>query len=531
MKIRSFLSLTGLLAGLAQPGAANMSVTFDTSAFTDTSGLYVTFAGQESDMVYDPGGVAETINFNANSISIGGTSYGTSKAYKLDDINANGLTLNSSTSLLGFVSYGGTTGIAQLGTGVQPDPLSSATSRYSNFEVTYDGSGGGADITNITAFGGSIKLSFLNGSTVQSYVGNTLNTGDMFREFVKTTNRGLSSSAIYTDGGEFLRAIGPNKFPASIDGSLEQVPYPTFNGYLNNLYTGSNAGADDLGTKMTNLAPTASPGGMGSAGFNSTGTATEVTPNTGYNLDYHFQAKVVEVAAPGSASAPDGTYQVVLSGYVNATPQGGGTTVKYDNLSITINADDPGNDDLFMTNFLYQETIEGPNVSVVLNGWGALENDFGAATTESALQLKAAGDFTQAMLAGFVGSTVQIDMNGIMTNLGDLTTYELWENAVLLAYAPARAGMGDEFYSLWGEVVAANSEALKDGTTYSRLGVYGSPYDDRFDINLISPDANTTEMRITLLADGNLSIIPEPGTFALGAGFLAGTLALLRRKR
>ena len=52
-------------------------------------------------------------------------------------------------------------------------------------------------------------------------------------------------------------------------------------------------------------------------------------------------------------------------------------------------------------------------------------------------------------------------------------------------------------------MVSANSGGI-NGSSFSRGGVYGSPYDDRFGLNLISPDASTDEMRITLLADGNL---------------------------
>ena len=69
------------------------------------------------------------------------------------------------------------------------------------------------------------------------------------------------------------------------------------------------------------------------------------------------------------------------------------------------------------------------------------------------------------------------------------------------SYEPAQPA--NPYYSAYGNVVSANSGGL-NGITFSRGGIYGSPYDDRFGLNLISPNADTDEMRITLLADGDL---------------------------
>ncbi|MET3872992.1 hypothetical protein J3R74_002862 [Puniceicoccus vermicola] len=530
MKILQTFLFSITLAFGASPLGASMSLTFDTSNFSDTSDLWVTFAGASSDMVYDSGGSNESINFSSGSIDIGGTSYGTSKAYRLDDINANGLTVNSTTSLIGYISYGGKSGLSQLAPGTQPSPFSTTTSRYSNFELSYNGTAGGADLTNITAYGGSLKLAFLNGATEQGYVANTLNTGDMFRELAAAFG-GVSSSAIVTDGnGKFLRAIGPNKFPASVSGSMAQNPYPSFNGYLKNLYQNSGNGTQFLGTKLTNLAPDADPGGNGATGTKSTSGAdtNRVAQSTGFNLDYHFQAKVEQVEGE-SGSAPDGTYKVVFTGYVNATNQSNPSeTYKYEGLEIVVNADEPGGSDpnLYMTNFLYLETIDGADVSVSASGWQDLVTDFGEGFTEGGLKLKVAGDFAQAILSGLVGSDVEI--NGKV--IGEMSSYELWEKAALYAYGPAQPD--DEFYSLWAQVVAENSEVqIPGGAFYDRLGVYGSPYDDRFGTNTISPNGDTTEMRITLLPDGSLSLVPEPDSWALGLGLFAGVFVLVRRRR
>jgi len=60
--------------------------------------------------------------------------------------------------------------------------------------------------------------------------------------------------------------------------------------------------------------------------------------------------------------------------------------------------------------------------------------------------------------------------------------------------------------------------------------VYASPYDDRFGTNTIHPDITTTEMKITLQPDGNLSlVVPEPNSGILLLGGL-GFFFFLRKR-
>jgi len=481
-----------------------MKITFDMTALSNSelspSDVYITFAANASDMIY---GANETINFSAGNITIDGASYGTSKAYSLQDIATNGLVLNSATSLVGFISYGSATGIEMLPTGTQPNFLSSATPRYSIFEISYDGTGGGADITNISQFGGSIELAFLSSGSVQTQVGNTLDTTSMFNALAAASgfSGSASTSAVYLDStGLFIRIIGTNVFP----NGPEQTPYPTFNAYLQSLFT--SYGSTSVVQELTNLAPGQKPGGTGSVGYQSTGTATNVSPNTIYNLDYHFTGVVTQVTSPDPANNnPNGTYSVELSGYVNATLAGSNPkdvqSYKYDNLSITVAADDltSGNVNLFMTNFISQAATAGAGINVTTSGWDDLNNDFGTANVNAAFLQKAAGDFAEGMTCGFPGSTTPSSSTP-GTDLDKLTSYEWWQNP-LLAYEPAQPA--NPFYSAYGNVVSANSGGI-NGITFSRGGVYGSPYDDRFGLNLISPDAETDEMRITLLADGDL---------------------------
>ncbi len=383
-----------------------MKITFDMTQLNNSNlsaaNVYVTFAAAAADMMY---GSDTAVTFANGAISIGGVNYGTSNAYSLQDIAANGLTLTSATSLIGFISYGSATGIELLAVGHQPNFLSAATPRYSIFEVSYDGSTGGADVTNISQFGGAIQFAFLNAGTVQSEVGNTTDTTTLFNALAKTSGfSGESSTAtVLLDGnGCFTRIIGTNVFP---NGPV-QTPYPSFNAYLQSLYTAN--GSSSVVTDLTNLAPGQQPGGTGSVGYLSAGSATNVTPDTTYNLDYHFNAVVSQVTAP-SAGSPNGTYSVTLSGDMNATLAGSDSTAvqsyQYTGLSLTIAADDPTGDNLYMTNFIYQAATTGAGIDVTSSGWDALNNDFGTANVNAAILQKAAGDFAEGMTCGFLGST------------------------------------------------------------------------------------------------------------------------------
>jgi len=522
MKFSLFFAVSAVAAVVfGSPAFGAMDLTFDMTKLGNssltTSNVFVTFAAANATMTYGSGDNEEQIVFTGGNITIDGNDYGTSRAYSLAEIQANGLVLNSSTSLIGYISYGSAVNIEKLPPGGQPSPQDSDVPRFSNFEVTYSGTGGGADLTNISQFGGSLRMEFLADSTTQSYVQNTLNTGDMFRALA--TASGNASSAQITNGGQFVRMIGPNTFPSSIAGQKVQNPYPKFNQYLQHLNeTNKKAPAPvTIVQEITNLAPGADPGGQGAAGFQSMGTAAKVTPSTIYNLDYHFTVNVVQETPP-TPNDPDnpGTYGVSFTGYVNATNPDTGDTVVYgeipNELSIYVSGDDLTNEIFYMTNFLYQQAAVGADIDVSFTGWDDLTSDFGAGTVQGALQYKVTGDFSEGILTGMVGSIVdpgeipalRSTVDPGETPLGELSSYQWW-GFPELAYGPAQPGAS--FYSPWGDVISANSTALNDGITYDRLGVYGSPYDDRFSLNLIAPDSSTTEMRITLSADGNLSVV------------------------
>lgn len=489
-----------------------MKITFDSSSINNTSlpdsKIFITFAAASADLTYtkmvNKKPQTEAIKFSSSAITIDGTQYGTSKAYSLDDIAANELTLNSAISLVGFISYGEKKGIEKLAIGNQPHFLSKDTPRYSIFEISYDGTTGGADITNISQYGGSIKLEFLKGNEIQHYVANSLDTTAMFQALSEAS--GNSTQCVYLDSaGKFTRIIGTNLFP----NGNKQNPYPSYNAYLESLFTTHGINNSSLCT-LTNLAPGQPEGGIGSFGFAAVKGADAKNKETGrvtkgqtYNLDYHFKTLITQGLNTGSTGAPNGTYSIKLTGHVNVTIAGGKASDiqshKYDDLSITIAADDIANNELYMTNFIYQATNTGTGISVDFSGWDDLDHDFGSANVLAALKLKVAGDFAEGMTCGFVGSATA-STSDASKKLGELSSYEWWKNPDL-AYAPAQTT--NSYYSAYGNAVSANSDG-KNGSSFSRGGVYGSPYDDRFGLNLISPDANTTEMKILLLEDGDL---------------------------
>ena len=503
---------------------AQMNLTFDTSLLgnpgLNASNVYLTFVGFSSSMTFDPFGTAESINFAANNITINGTQYGTSKAYSLADIQSKRLVISAADSMVGYISYNSTTGISQLAQGVQPSPFSQTAARWSNFEFTYSsGTGGSADLTNISQYGGSLKMEFRAGNATQGYVQNTLNTGDTFRALAATsTNTSLST---ISSGGNFVRVIGANAWPASVSGGFVQTPYQTFEPYLQHLTAtyGGNASST-----LTNLVTGQAPGGEGAYGYNSTANATQVAQNTSYNLDYHFGSYTT------SGTGGNGT-SLLLSGYVNATPTvGGGPTVVYGNLTISVAGDSAARGaatQASMTTFLYLESLSNAGVVVDFSGWETLNNDFGTANVNAAIQLKAAGDFAQGILDGFVGSTVAVGNSTI----GDLTSSDWFAIGGLVGptHTGSIAQPSNAYYSQWGNVVTLNSDGYNGGNFTSGM-VYGSPYDDRFHVNLINADSTTDEMKITLQPDGNLSlVVPEPTSAILLLGGLGFCFFLRKR--
>ena len=276
------------LVGLQLPARAQMDLTFDWSQLggsytgSDGSDLFITFAGASSSMTIG-GSINENIDFAGGTITYTGVdagTYATSKAYSLKDVMDNGLTITSASSIIAYLSYGGHDGIS-LQTG---NPSNTVATRYSQFEYTYSGTrsgmdvGGGIDMTNISQYGGSLKVETRASSVVQAYVsnGNTLNTGDMFRAMAAAS--GNSPSAVIQSGGEYVRILGSNVFP-------DNNPYPTFNPYLNHLTPG------DLTNKIKNLAPSADHGGQGAIGVTSVASPSSgsgITGNTTYNIDYEF---------------------------------------------------------------------------------------------------------------------------------------------------------------------------------------------------------------------------------------------------
>ncbi len=135
---------------------------------------------------------------------------------------------------------------------------------------------------------------------------------------------------------------------------------------------------------------------------------------------------------------------------------------KYDNLSVTVAADDLTNESLFMTNFIYQTATSGAGINVTSGGWDDLNNDFGTASVNTTVLQKVAGDFAEGMTCGFPGSNT-LSASSTGTALKNLTNYESRLNP-LLAYEPAQPA--NPFYSAYGNVVSANSGGINGITLH-----------------------------------------------------------------
>lgn len=361
-----------------EPG---LQLTFDWSQLgnpnLDANNIYVTFAGQMSTM-HIGGSINESINFSGGSINYGGMNYGTSKSYTLQQIMDNGLTISSANAMTAYISYGTNSGFQQLPAGSEPNFHSSSLARFTQFEINYGGGSGNIDMTQISQFGGSIIVQMRTADqTVQAYTGNNLNTGDMFRALAAASNNNPSAVFTNSNGTEYTRIIGSNVF-------ISNNPYQPFNAYLQSIKTNAGEGPA-LPDQIHNLAPGASQGGQGAIGVVATATTSRVTEGETYNINYNYSATITQEEAP-SEQFPNGTYSVTLTGIVYSTPADGGDTIVYNGATITIAAD--AEDNSYMTNFLYLQSVDNPSVNVQFSGWDELLADYGTANVSEAIQQK-----------------------------------------------------------------------------------------------------------------------------------------------
>ncbi|MEM9227282.1 MAG: hypothetical protein AAGA45_04885, partial [Verrucomicrobiota bacterium] len=241
---------------------STLPVTFDASAITaesvyTTSDLYVSFQSNAAKFtigtttVTMAGKVVTQVEISGtnqpNSDMIGKT---TTAAFTLADIASGTMSIDYADSLIAFISYGSAEGI-ELQTAA-PSQFTTKV-RFSQFEVSFgnvpgiSGFQSGADLTNISQFGGSLKLELLNSNQdVVSSAENSQSSIDMINDLVATSAEpSFSTVTLYIPAAhpnpervEYVRVIGPNSYPSSIVGiDYKEFPYRNFNGYLKHLLT------------------------------------------------------------------------------------------------------------------------------------------------------------------------------------------------------------------------------------------------------------------------------------------------------
>jgi hypothetical protein len=514
--------IVGALAfGVVFPGservvAQTLNLTFDYSQLANPaysgSNLYVTFQANSGNLTVN----GDLYTFNTGTIN--NTSQIMTQSYSLESLSSLSISTSSVTSLIGYISYGSSVGFSS-GTAA-PDPFT-ATTRYSNFELTYNGGVGQADITQIAQFGGGLQQTLYtttSGTNRAAYTGNNFGTvqttsGDIMRSLAAVP--GNTSNAVVTTGtggtGNYVRVIGPSKF----GNSNAPNQYPTFTPYLENLSENSSGGTLSV-AKLENLKPGALPGGAGSNGLAYSGTAGGVfTSGSTYLSNYYFDAYVQPVVDVSGT-----TYQVVLTGSITMASSANSVLKTYTDMTVTLMADSGTN--LYMTNNIYSQVLSGQGTNVVFSGtgWDEFNADFSAGN--ATMQPQIVGDFTQGILGGLVGNTTTFSG----TAVGDMTSAAWWDNAAF-----AYSGTNPEFANQFGEIIFANTGGFNSATftgTFNGAAVYGNPYDDRWGSPLINftTDATNT-LLISLIPDGSLAV-PEPTAAAL---LVLGGLGVLARRR
>jgi len=504
--------------GSEKAAAQTLNITFDYSQLANPaysgSNLYVTFQANSGTLNVN----GDVYSFNTGTIN--NTNQLMTQSYSLDSLTSSSISISSVTSLIGYISYGSSTGFSSAT--AAPDPFTAPT-RYSNFELTYNNGVGQADITQIAQFGGGLQQTLYtttSGTAPAAYTGNNFGTvqttsGDIMRSLAAVP--GNTSNAVMTTGtggtGNFVRVIGPSKFG---NPGVENQ-YPTFTPYLQNLSENSSGGTLSV-ARLENLKSGALPGGAGSNGLVYGGTSGGVfTSGSTYLSNYYFDAYVQPVVDVSGT-----TYQVVLSGSITMADAANNILKTYTDMSVTLMADSGTN--LYMTNNLYSQVLSGQGTNIVFSGtgWGDFNDDFSAGN--ATMQPEIVGDFTQGILTGLVGNTTVFSG----TAVGDMTSADWWDNAAF-----AYSGTNPEYANQFGEIVFANTGGFNSATfsgTFNGAAVYGNPYDDRWGSPLINFTTDPTNtLVISLIPDGSLAV-PEPGTAGLIAASAVGILAARRRR-
>lgn len=476
-----------------------------------------------------------------------------SPSFPVSFLQSNQLSLIQASGRVYF-SYGADS----YGNGSPPGtPLPSGGTRYSFVEINYN-DGNGLDATNIDQFGGSLKITARNAASQSTAtVGNSLSTQEMMTTLTQVTG-GTGSSVVVMSGTQVSSVSG-------VQFAGTSPVYGNLQSYLNAVWTGTGSSALKQPT-LTNIIDSAYPGGLGAAGWTSSaspasGTASyNVSANTNYNVGYYFQPTIV----------PSGSYaSVTFSGSVTITSATSNNPIlkTYDGLTISIaSSSTAGTAGAGMNSYL---NSGGPTddtmITLTGTGWTSFNQDFflpnnnssaapnsdlintGSFTSQNVsygqVVQKVLGDFQEGVTAGMYGNTMSgtytyyqnnrpTGVTGTAAAYGELSS-ALWFQNPSLAYSNTDATS----MNLYAKQIFPNTFVSSPSGTAMFGGVYGAPFDDRYNSNLSEPWLKNT---IPIPTDGGsltfqfyeAAPVPEPSSIILViSGSALGGFAWRRRRK
>ncbi len=485
------------LIAISPASAAPINVYFVNESGLSNSEVYLawqvgTGVQGQFNATYGPGNTAFTF---------GGSNVITTNTVTLDSLGTSGVSLASVTSGILYVSFGSQLASTNSGPSITGQGAADYYTPYQPFEINYNGTSGGGDLTYINVFTAPLKAQTYTGGTN----GTLLQTKGLFSPTATTVSQvaaisGTNANFIYNTNSQLVRIAGPGNYnsPAAFS------QFPVMTEYLNHLQSNS------VVTAVSNY-----------NSFANSGTTPATTTN--YRFTANMDATITNNYQAYLSGSID-TYQWTTN-FSEGTP---GPT--FTNATILVDATDATN----FTALAYAASQPGTNIIFGGNGW----TDFydyvgvnginGASNTFPQVPL---ADYYAALIMGLAGSTVTNTASGDTNAIMNYATGHYWHNWTNpISFSDVQTNPA--FYDQYGDVFYRNSTNT----------VYGYAYTDRFDYNSVlftlgqlgptNGGTNFDTLVITIGSPTTASAIPEATTaFYLTLGLVGFALVMTTRRR